>query len=248
MNDVIAQYPPDTKEYQMAKDMAFGKMSFQQFRTLYAYSRDANAKTNIYALATVLNPNFNASLFESGLKIATNEKTYQQLTALDNASSRIADVKAISDKALRSGVTTLNKLIIGGGYVFGNTTYSDFKTVQKLFADEVSGALGFGTASDMKLKLGVDISDPNMTPQQFASALDQISVFLDSKKASMLSPINANPTVSGMYGGTEVLGPPSPTSNNPSDQYMISPDGTQQVKISDLTPDQIQEAKNANWK
>jgi len=35
------------------------------------------------------------------------------------------------------------------------------------------------------------------------------------------------------------------TANN---TIMTSPDGTNQVNISDLTPEQIKEAKNAGWK
>lgn len=182
-----------SKEFGIAQDLAYGKLTFQQFRSLYSYSRDVNVKTNIYQKASELNPNFNPADFELGYKIASNPKIIQQVSSQDNALARIASMKEISDAAERSNMPMVNKIILPAGFAMGNVKYSNFAIAQKAMADEISGALGFGSATDMTRQLGIDMTNPNMSPAQFNSALDEISNFLVSKRASLVNQM-------GVYG------------------------------------------------
>jgi len=45
----------------------------------------------------------------------------------------------------------------------------------------------------MKLQLGIDITDPNMSPANYRSALDKVLGFVDRKR-------NANLVLMGQYG------------------------------------------------
>ena len=181
-------YKPGSKQYKIAQDLAYGKLTFSQFRTLYAYSRDINEKSNIYNLAGQLNPNFDPANFELGYKVAANPKIRQQISALDNVMDRLPDLIDISDKASRSNITSLNKIIEKGGLALGNTKYSDFHTAQVAFADELSGALGFGSATDMSREMGFSMTDPTLSPKQFSSAMQNIVLpFIKAKRSTLLN-------------------------------------------------------------
>lgn len=193
-NGQAVEVKEGSPEYKVAQDMAYGKLTMQQFRALYSYSRNIGAKLGIYQKAAELNPNFNPAQFEMGFKLASDPQTQKQLASMDNVNMAVPDLLKFSDAASRSGVTALNRLVNKGGYEIGGKHYSDFRAAQKAFADELSGALGYGTASDMKLALGVDITDPAMSPANFQSAIQNVIVpFVDRKRASLLGQM-------GVYG------------------------------------------------
>lgn len=186
---------PGTREFKVAQDLAYGRLTMQQFRSLYSYSRDMNKKLDIYDKASELNPNFNPAAFESGFKFASNPKTQQQLAALDNVIAGVPDLLKFSDAASRTGITSLNKLVNKGGIAIGGKTYSNFHAAQIGFADELSGALGFGGATDMSKQMGFDMTNGNLSPENFASAIQNVVVpFIQRKKGTMLKQM-------GVYGG-----------------------------------------------
>jgi len=188
----IADYQPGSREYKVAQDLAYGKLTMQQFRSLTAYSRDTNKKMDIYQKASELNPNFNPAQFEMGFKFAANPKTQQQLASMDNVDKGVNDLLKFSDAASRSGAPIVNKFIQKGGIAVGGKTYSDFHTAQIAFADELSGALGFGGATDMSKKMGVDMTNPNLSPEQFRSTIQNVVVpFVARKKKSLLDQMGA---------------------------------------------------------
>lgn len=185
---------PGTREYRIAQDLAYGKLTMQQFRSLSAYSRDTNKKMDIYDKASELNPNFNPAAFEMGYALAKNPKVQQQLASMDNVKSGMSDLLKFSDQASRSGVTVLNKLIVPGGVAIGDKKYSNFHTAQIAFADELSGALGFGSATDMSRQMGVDMTNPNLSPEAFRSAVEEVvGPFVERKRKSLLDQM-------GIYG------------------------------------------------
>lgn len=195
---------PASREYKIANDLAFGRLTFPQFRSLYSYSRDINAKTGIYTTAQDLNPNFNPAQFEMGLKFAENPKVQSQIASVRNTEASVPDLLKFSDAASRSNVPLLNSFIVRGGIAMGGKAYSNFAAARKAFADELSGALGFGSASDMKLEMGLDLTDPTLSPAAFRSAItDVVLPFLARKKSTLLGPM-------GVYG------PMSPGEQNPA--------------------------------
>lgn len=198
---------PDDKRFKIAQDLAYGKLSFQQFRTLYAYSRQTGDKVAIYNKASELNPNFDPSAFELGLKFAGDAQSRRQIAAADNVLAGVGPLIEASDAAARSGVPLLNKAILGAGYTLGGVHYATFAAAQKAFADEVSGALGFGTASDMKLALGIDLTDKNLSPAAFRDVIQNTVVpFVQRKRQAILNQFgNYGKTVSG-FSNPQVSG------------------------------------------
>ena len=186
---------PGTREYRLAQDLAYGKTTLTQFRTMFGRStNDTNRRLDIYDKAAELNPNFNPAQFEMGFTFAKNPKVQQQLASLDNVQQGIPDLLKFSDRAKRAGATVLNKFLLPGGIAIGNKKYSNFRTAQIAFADELSGALGYGSATDMSREMGFNMADPNLGPDAFNSAIqDVVLPFIERKRATMLKQM-------GVYG------------------------------------------------
>ena len=187
---------PGTREYRVAQDLAYGRMTFSQFRMLFPGRTGAatSQKLDIYDTATGMNPNFSAAAFEMGFRFASNPKIQQQLAAIDNVKLGIEDLLKASDEASRTGVTAINKLINKLGYRIGARRYSNFHAAQIGFADELSGSLGFGTATDMSRQMGVDMTDGNLSPENFRAAiLDVVEPFIARKRQSLIGQM-------GVYG------------------------------------------------
>lgn len=207
-----------THEFRVAQDLAYGKLTLQQFRILYAYSRDANKRTAIYAKARELNPNFNPAAFEMGFTLAKNPRVQQQLASMDNVQQAVPDLLRFSDEASRTGVTVLNKAVRKGGYALGGKTYSNLHVASVAFADELSGALGFGNATDMSRQMGFDMTDPDLSPENLRSGIQDVVIpFIERKRNTLLHQM-------GTYGqpgvnpaaGTESPEPtPAPSGRKP---------------------------------
>lgn len=191
-------FKPGSNEYKVSQDVAYGKLPFNNLRSLIAYSRDPGYKMAIYGKAAELNPNFNPAAYEMGLKFAIDPQTQRQLAAQDNVLNGVQSLLQASQDAARTKMPLANYFINAGGVQLGDKRYSSFQVAQKAFADELSGALGFGTASDMKLQLGLDLASPNLSPEQFMDAVQNVVVpFVQRKRDSML-------TQMGRYGEADM--------------------------------------------
>lgn len=179
---------PGTKEYGIARDLAYGVLSYPDFARMYAFQRAGREQMRqIYDLARTINPDFSPSLFEQGAKFAASPQTRRSLAAVANVESGVPSMIDASDAATRSGVKAFNQyFVVPGGVQMGDHVYSDLQAAHKAFADELSLALGVGTASDLKTKLGLDIADPNLSPSAFRSVLqNQVIPFLERRKMSL---------------------------------------------------------------
>lgn len=217
---------PGDRRYKVAEDLAFGRLTFPQFRTLYAYSRDKDEKTSIYEKASTINPNFNPASFELGYKFAANPKVEQQVASINNVLSGVPDLLKFSDAAKRAGATSLNGFIQRGGIAMGGKRYTDFRAAQIGFADELSGALGYGSATDMSREMGFNMVDPNLSPDNFRSAVENVVVpFVQRKKATLVGPM-------GIYGTADNNpGAQTPTVAGPtSEQWVRDPKTGKLVK------------------
>jgi hypothetical protein len=187
---------PRTPAYRVAEDLADGKLTFAQFRSLYP-SRSSNQKEAIYDKARELNPNFDAAQFEAGYKFASNPKVRQQLSAIDNVRRGVEDLLKFSDAADRAGATVLNEFVVPGGVALGGEAYVNLEAARVGFADELSGALGFGSATDMSRKMGFDMTNSKLSPQNFRSNVLKVVVpFLQRKWDSLQNQM-------GPYGKTD---------------------------------------------
>lgn len=222
-NGPVKPVEKGTNDFVYAQDLAYGRMTMAHFRSLMAYSRDTNKKEAIYAKARELNPEFNPASFEMGFTLAKNPKVQQQLAAMDNVEWGVEDLLKASDAASRSGVTAINLLINKGGIALGGKKYSDFRAAQIGFADELSGALGFGSSTDMSREMGFNMTNGNLSPENFKSAIETIVVpFIQRKRATLLKQM-------GPYGTADFN--PAATPGKPGEGggalvKMRGPDGT----------------------
>lgn len=198
---------PNSRDERLARQLSTGELTFGDFSRLMG-SRSAQTidrKLAIYDKAQELNPNFNPAAFEIGFKFASNPKAQQQVSAVNNVLSGVPDLLRASDAAQRSGVTVLNKFIVPGGIAIGGKPYTDFKTAQIAFADELANALGTGSSTDMSREMGFNMTDPNLSPANFRSAIENIVVpFVQRKKASILGQM-------GPYAGGQPDAAPAAT-------------------------------------
>lgn len=179
---------PWSPDFKVAQDLAYGRMTPGFFRTLEAYNRDAGKKAALYATAAQLNPDFNEADFERGFKFISSPRIASQLASLDNVQSGVSDLLKASDAATRTGSPLLNKVVIpAGSLVLGNQKYSNWQTARTAFADELSGALGYGSATDMSREMGFNMTDQNLSPAAFRSGIQDIVIpFVERKRASLL--------------------------------------------------------------
>ena len=188
---------PGSPEFTTAQNLAYGKLTFSEFRTLVAYGRDPMLKLSIYAKATELNPNFNPAKFEMGYKFAANPATQRALAAVDNVMPNIDKIIELSNSWDRTQYPDINKFMGAIQFKMGNKTVSSIRQAQKLVGDEMGIALGAGTMTDMKLQLGLDVIDPNLPEDVFASNMVRIKDFLINRKTSLLDQM-------GIYGSSEM--------------------------------------------
>lgn len=195
-----------SKEFRVAQDLAYGGLPLNDFKALYGRAAaTANLKIAIYDKARELNPNFNPAAFEMGFTLAKNPKVQQQLASMDNVQQAVPDLLKLSDAASRTSITKLNDLIIKGGVQLGSKNYSNLATARTAFADELSGALGFGSATDMSKEMGIDMTRPDLSPDAFRSAIQDVVVpFIQRKRDTLLKQM-------GVYGqpGMNPAAPPA---------------------------------------
>lgn len=188
MKDAKGEIMSGTKEFGIARDLAYGILSYGDFARMYAFQRSGREQMRkIYDKAREINPDFSPSLFEQGARFAGNPQVRRSLAAVANVESGVPSMLAASDAATRSNIKALNQhFIIPAGVQLGNTEYSDLQAAHKAFADELALALGVGTASDLKTKLGLDIADPSLSPEAFRSVMEkQVLPFLERRKQSL---------------------------------------------------------------
>jgi hypothetical protein len=114
----------------------------------------------------------------------------------------------------------LNKFVIPGGVAIGGRNYTNFRTAQIAFADELSGALGFGSATDMSREMGFNMTDKNLSPENFKAAVQDVVVpFIGRKRKSMLDGM-------GVYGQSNMNPAAAPA---PPPSTTVAAGGTAQM-------------------
>jgi len=184
---------PGQKGFSIAQDMAYGSTTVAQVRSLLAYNRTVD-RVALYDTAKQLNPNFDPAKFDLGYRVAGNPKIRQQVAAQDNVLGMVGHLLDISDKAVRANAPILNKYILPGGVALGNRKYSNLQLARTAFADELAGALGFGSATDMNREMGFDMTNTKLSPADFKAGIEEVVVpFIHQKRATLVNQM-------GVYG------------------------------------------------
>lgn len=223
----LSQGVPDIKltptQEKVAADLASGALSFNDFNRLYGArgGQTAALKQAIYQSARDINPDFNPTAFEAGQKMFTNPQIRQRMVAIDQLTPVVDRITALMDKSGNTDLPALNKLIQEGKFQFGSENASNLRQLQTLLGDEVGNALGVGTGSDLKTRLGLDLVNPNLSPANFRAAMQQLKSTLQSRRSSlaqMMGPYGKateTPESSGSGERVRVKGPNGQTGTVP---------------------------------
>lgn len=209
MNQPLPQVTLNPHEEGIAKDLASGALTFSDFNRMYSSRSGAGqaVKEALYAKARELNPAFSPAQFEAGFKLATNPAVAQRVVAISALGPVIDKIRGLAADTGNLDVPAFNKLLMAGKFQLGNKTVTNFRQLQTLLGDEVGLALGVGTGSDLKTKLGLDLVNPTLSPDNFLSTMDQLQSILDARKQTLLSGM-------GVYGqgpsAVPVAQPPAP--------------------------------------
>jgi hypothetical protein len=199
--------------YRVAQDIAYGTLTMADFNRIYGRAMgNAGTKVAIYDKARELNPDFDPSKFELGFKLAGNPAIRQRLVAIDSLGPVIDKIEGLAQQADLTNVPALNKLLSAGKFAIGDKTITNYRQLQTLLGDEVGNALGVGSGSDLKTKLGLDLVNPNLGPQQFIASMEQIRSVLGARKETLLKQFGP---YAGAAGGnapatTPAQAPPAP--------------------------------------
>ncbi|HWB17011.1 MAG TPA: hypothetical protein VG538_11450 [Vicinamibacterales bacterium] len=212
--DDVPVLSPHVSDYKIAQQLAYGDLTWSQFTRLFAYQHASSTeKKAIYNTAMQLNPHFSPAKLDAGFKFATNPGVRKQLAALDNVTAAANDLLKFSEGASRSRWPTLNKVIIRGGLLAGDTKYSNFLGAATAFADELSGALGFGNATDMSRQMGLKMTDWSLSQDQFSHDIRDVVLPFIQRKRDSLVPVGSPeamyaPQPSGSATQAPTLSPP----------------------------------------
>lgn len=132
-----------------------------------------------------VDPKFDFVASDAGGKSVSSAYVQRSMAAVDSVLPNIDKIIDLSSKVPRGDVRALNSLMQDVGIQFGDKKVANFVQAQKLIADEIGAALGAGSASDMKLQLGFDVTDPKMPPDVFASNMEIVKEFLNNRRKGL---------------------------------------------------------------
>ncbi len=210
---------PGSPMYKVARQLAFGEITPTQAQQLLR-TRGMNAPvlaTSLFNTAQDLNPEWTPAAAELGYQFARTPQVRRQVAAMDNVRIALPNLLRASDEAARTNVPLLNKVLLPAGYNLGDKSYANLKAATTAFADELSLALGTGTASDLKTKMGVDLTDPNLSPAALSEMMRKTVIpFAHSRKQSLLNQMGPFAHLVDKFGeGDEWGGGPQSTEPAP---------------------------------
>lgn len=182
--------PAGSSYEHMAAQLASGDLTFAQMnRTLTtrgAGGQNINAvKMALYDKATELNPDFSPAKFEMGYKFATNQGTQMASVALNRVEPNIDKLIALSDKWDRTKYPTINSFLRAVGVQWGDQRITDFGQLQTIVGDELGPALGVGSATDLKTRLGLEMAGGNKGADSFKSGMLLVKEALGNQRKAL---------------------------------------------------------------
>jgi hypothetical protein len=200
---------PGSREFRLAQDLAYGTLTMADFNRMYGRAAsNASLKVSLYDKARELNPDFNPAQFELGFKMASNPQMVQRVLAIDGVNQVIDKIKGISARVGNGDVQLFNRLLQGAKLQISNKTVANFNQLKTLLGDEAGTALGVGTNSDLKTKLGLDVVNTNLEDGTFQSNMDQLASVLNGRKGLLLKPMNVYGR--NITGGVDGADPAAP--------------------------------------
>lgn len=175
----------------IAQKLASGEITFDQMTKIYpGFSKNASKREAIVERANQLSGNtFNPAQNTLEYKWGGNAGATRTVAAANNAITNVDKLIDLSDQWKRSGSPAFNNLLKEGQFQIGDKTVSNIKEMQVAVGDEVAGVLGYGGASDFKTKLGLELTDPNVSPDVFKSNMKILKHMLETRRETMAAPM-----------------------------------------------------------
>jgi hypothetical protein len=197
-------------DYDTAYRLAYGLISpatFQKSSGGYG-QKGAEMRKELTDLAFQINPNFDEAKFEQGFAYGKSAQTQRMLTAIRNVANTIDGVQKLSDQAVRSNSSWYNSIAQKVKAKFGNVPANTFYVAATLLGDELSMILGTGSATDMARTMGLDMTNPDFSPEQFKDAMQFVKDRVQNRNDEIQK---------GIWQGTakENSGGENPQGNNP---------------------------------
>jgi LysM repeat protein len=150
---------------------------------------------------TKIDPKFDFVASDAGGKSVSTSYVQRATASINAVLPNINTIIELSNQVPRVGITGVDKLVQKANLVINNKKVASLHEAQKLIADEIGIALGAGTVSDMKLQLGFDVTNPNVSADVFASNMKLVKEFLNNRKDGLNSLRYTSSTTNANFGG-----------------------------------------------
>lgn len=152
------------------------------------------------------NPNYNFAQAESSFRFGANTGIQTQVARIGNLvnpGGALDQLDQLSAKVPRSQYPNFNNLTIKALEATGDPNVSAFLTAAKAVGDEIGNALASTGGSDLKVQLGLDMTNPNLTIEQFTSSIETARNLLAARSEAYgnISPMLNQYSSAGGSGG-----------------------------------------------
>lgn len=169
------------------QDVLEGRQSLANIRLSMGRTKEAgNYMAKMRKLIHEQDPTFDFALSDAGTKAVSTPYYQKSKVAIDALLPNISRITDLSNQIPRVGVKGVDDMLQKGAVQIGNVKVTSFKQMQKLVADEIGVALGSGTVSDMKLQLGIDVTDPAVSQESFAAQMHNVEDFVRNRERALL--------------------------------------------------------------
>ena len=170
-------------------------------------------RTSVENAVLAQNPSFNFASAESSFQFGKSTPVIQQVAKIQGLigpGGALDQLQALSNSIPRTQFPNLNQLTLAAAEATGSPEVATYLSQAKLVGDEIGNALAASGASDLKVQLGLDMDNPNLTIAQMNAVLQGAAKQLQSRSeaytnASPSIPVNTNygsqtsPTPGGTY-------------------------------------------------
>jgi hypothetical protein len=194
-----------------------GEITFDQLTKIYpGFSKNAVKREAIMEKVMEKYPDYSPAQNALEFKWGNNPGAIKTVAAANNALANVDKLIDISDHWNRTGSPIFNKFLKEAQFQIGDRTVTNIKEMQTAVGDEVAGVLGFGQASDLKTKLGLDLTDPNVSAENFKSNMVLLKHMLETRRKTMAAPMGKYSERQGIKSETAQEGATSQPQSGPA--------------------------------
>ena len=169
-----------------------GRMTFDMMTKTYpGFSKNAAKREAVLEKTMEKYPDWSPTGNALNYKNAGNAKMVQTIMAANNALTNTQMMLELSDHWKRTDFPTVNKFLENAGYQLGDKNVSNIHQAVTAWGDEIAGVLGYGGASDLKTKLGIDLANMETGPEVFKNGVSLVNHMLQNKAKTAAAPMGS---------------------------------------------------------